>query len=787
MKIIRLIWILIFLPSMLFADESDKYYTISGHIKDGETGEDLIGVTIYVKELKTGATTNPYGYYALNLLPGNYNISYSYIGYQSQEKRIELSKDIVIDIELFPSEQMLEEVQVVAKRPGENIKKVEMSVFRMDAKQIKSVPTVFGETDILKVLQLLPGVSAAAEGSTGFSVRGGNVDQNLVLLDEATVYNAGHLLGFFSVFNNDAIKDMVLYKGDIPARYGGRLSSVLDVRMKDGHTKRFSGSGGIGLISSRLTLEGPILKNRTSFLVSGRRTYADIFIPIFANEDVRDSKLYFYDLNAKVNHTFNDNNRLYLSGYLGRDIFKNQFAKMKLGNATATARWNHLFSKSIFSNFTFLYSRYNYSLGTAEEDDANSFIWDSHLEDFGLKGDFTWYLDAQNTVRFGINSIYHTFNPGEAKGTGENSLFTEYIIPQSHALESAVYTSNEQKIGALLVLKYGLRFSLFNNIGPGTMYYYDENYEPSYSEDYGSGDVFNTYWGLEPRVAANYLLNEISSIKASYARTYQYIQLAQNSTAGTPLDLWFSASPNVKPQISDQVAVGYFRNFLENKIETSVEVYYKNMQNTIDFKDHAWLLLNKELEGELRFGKSWSYGVEFLIRFYDLKMPKGKVTGWLGYTYSRSWREIPEINNGEKYPSPYDRPHDLSIVVQYDISKRISVSGNWVYQTGAPVTMPTGRAVIGGNIVPIYSDRNGYRYHDYHRLDLSMTLRSKDRPRRFQHEWVFSIYNAYNRHNTWAINFEQEVTSDNEPTYDIYATRTYLYTIIPSVTFNFKF
>ncbi|MEA3480149.1 MAG: TonB-dependent receptor [Bacteroidota bacterium] len=778
--------LLLFLPIIMLPDEADKRFTISGFIKDSETGEDLIGVTIYIKELQTGTATNTYGFYSLNLLPGTYTITYSYVGYQAQERKIELQKDIVENIELIPSEQMLKEVQVVAKRPGENIKKAEMSVVKMDAKQIRSVPTVFGETDILKVLQLLPGVSAAAEGSTGFSVRGGSIDQNLILLDEATVYNAGHMLGFFSVFNNDAVKDMTLYKGEIPAKYGGRLSSVLDVRMKDGNNKRFSGTGGIGLISSRLTLEGPIIKNKTSFLVSGRRTYMDIFLPIFAKEDVRDSKLYFYDLNAKVNHIFNENNRLYISGYFGRDVFKNQFARMNLGNQTATVRWNHLFSKKIFSNFTFVYSKYKYSLGTANEDDANSFTWDSYLEDFGLKGDFTWYLDANNTFRYGISLTHHTFNPGVARG-GENSLFTEYIVPKNHSIESSLYASNEQKIGALWVLKYGLRFSLFNNIGPGTVYYYDENYEQTHVEEYGKGKIYNTYWGLEPRVAANYILNEISSIKASYARTYQYVQLAQNSTAGTPLDLWFSASPNVKPQIADQVAAGYFRNFLDNTIETSVEVYYKNMQNTIDFKDHAELLLNKELEGELRIGKSWSYGIELLVRVYDLKMAKGKISGWVGYTYSRAWRKIPEINNGDKYPSPYDRPHDLSIVLTYDISRRVSASANWVYQTGVPVTMPTGRAIIGGNIVPIYSDRNGFRYDDYHRLDVSLTLRGKDKPRRFKHEWVFSVYNAYNRHNTWAINFEQEVSNSNQPTYEVYATRTYLYSIIPSVTFNFKF
>ncbi len=776
--------------TVIFANGTVKNnFTISGFIKDRQTGEDLLGATIYVQELKAGTSTNVYGFYSLSLPEGTYTITYSFVGYNPVEQKIDLDHDITVNIELFPGEQILKEVEVIAKRARDNIEKPEMSVVKMDAKSIRNIPTLLGEIDIIKAIQLLPGVQTAAEGSSGFSVRGGGLDQNLILLDEATVYNAGHLLGFFSVFNNDAIKDVTLYKGDIPAQYGGRLSSVLDVRMKDGNSKRFSVTGGIGLIASRLTLEGPLVKNKTSFIVSGRRTYADLFIPIFGKEDIRDNKLYFYDLNAKINHTINENNRIFLSGYFGRDVFKNQFAKMNLGNQTGTVRWNHLFSKKIFSNFTFLYSKYMYSLGTANQNEANSFEWNSHLEDFGLKADLTYYINAKNTVRFGVSSIYHNFDPGNASGTGDNSLFTEYNIPRNHALENAIYLGNEQKIGPLITIKYGLRYSIFSNVGSGTVYYFDDNYDPEYSETYSKGDFYNTYMGFEPRLGINYILNEVSSVKASYSRTYQYIQLAQNSTAGTPLDLWFAASPNVKPQIADQVATGYFRNYKNNTIETSVEVYYKSMQNTIDFKDHAQLLLNKELEGELRFGKSWSYGIEFLIRFYDLNMFKGKINGWVSYTYSRTFREIAEINNGKKYPAPYDRPNDISIVLNYDISKRISVSANWVYLTGVPLTVPTGRAYIGGNIVPIYSDRNDFRYEDYHRLDLSLTLRDKEKNQRFRYDINFSVYNVYNRHNTWALNFVQEEPDPNNPVkaYETYAEKTYLFGIIPSITFNFRF
>ena len=791
--IILLLIAAFFIPATLRAegDESDKNKrSISGHVKDGETGEDLLGATIYVTELKSGTVTNSYGYYTLRLDPGNYTLKFSYIGYEPIIHTIILSEDITLNIDLQPKGELLNEVEITAEAPDQNVKKAEMSVVKLDAKTINKIPSLMGEVDIIKALLLLPGVQTAAEGSSGFVVRGGSPDQNLVLLDEATVYNAGHLLGFFSVFNNDAIQDVKLYKGDIPARYGGRLSSVLDVRMKDGNSKRFSGTGGIGIISSRLTLEGPILKDRTSFIASGRRTYADLFLPFAKDKSLQDNKLYFYDFNAKINHIINENNRIYLSGYFGRDVFKNQFAEMKLGNQTATLRWNHLFSQNLFSNFSFIYSKYKYGLGTASDDEANSFDWESDLRDFGIKGDLTLYLNENNTIRFGISSLYHSFNPGVAQGKGDNSLFDEWIVPKNYAIESAVYISNEQKIGALMILKYGLRISTFSNIGPGTVYNFDENFETIDSTVYSGGDIYKTYWGLEPRIGLNYLLSESSSIKASWARTNQYIQVAQNSTAGTPLDIWFPASPNVKPQISDQFALGYFRNFKNNLIETSIEGYYKDMQDAIDFKDHAELLLNKELEGELRFGKAWSYGIETMVRVNGLKLGNGLLSGWVSYTWSRTWRLFHDINNGTKYPAPYDRPHDVSVVANWDITKRWTVAANWVYATGQPVTFPTGRAVIGGVILPISSDRNAYRMADYHRLDVSVTLNPKEKPnRKWHHSWTFSLYNAYNRHNTWSINFVQEQATPGNPTkaYETYAEQTYLFGIIPAITFNFKF
>lgn len=758
--------------------DKTKKWTIVGTIRDKSNGEALVGATIYIKELKTGTSSDAYGNFSITLIEGQYTFAFSYIGYVTDNRQIDLQNNSRLNIELKPKQEILQEVEITSEKSDKNITRPEMSTFKMDIKTIQKIPSLMGEVDIIKAIQLLPGVQTVSEGTNGFSVRGGAPDQNLIILDDATVYNASHVMGLFSVFNNDAIKDVKLFKGDIPANYGGRLSSVLDIRMKDGNSKGFEVTGGVGIIASRLTVEGPIMKDRMSFIASGRRTYADLFLPLSSNKGLQNNKLYFYDFNAKLNYRLNENNILFVSGYFGRDVFKNGAANMKWGNQTGTLRWNHLFSKKLFSNFTFNYSDYLYNLGTPSGE-VTSFEWNSRLSDAGLKGDFSYYLNTNNTFRFGGSVIYHMIDPGMAQGMGEKSVFTEVHVPHNYSFETAIYGSNEQRLGDHFILKYGLRISMFQNIGPGTIYNYDSAYNTVDSTVYKTGVLYNTYAGLEPRLGILYTLNDLNSFKASYSRTYQYLQLAQNSTVGTPLDIWFPASPNVKPQIADQVALGYFRNFRRNTIETSVEAYYKFMNHVIDFKDHAQLLLNPQLEGELRVGKAYSYGVEFLVRLNEKKL-----NGWISYTWSRTFRKIPEINKGNPYPAPYDKPNNIAVVLNYQISKRFSASANWVYATGSAVTFPIGRALVGGKIIPIYSDRNAYRFADYHRLDLSVTFSSKTKPgRRFNWDLNMSVYNVYSRHNTWAINFLQE---SNDPNVT-YAEKIYLFGIVPSITFNFHF
>jgi len=757
--------------------DKPKNYTISGKVTDHQNGESLIGATIYIQEMKTGTVSDIYGNYSVSLAPGNYTVDFSYIGYATVEKIVDLDKNTILSLELHFKQENLKEVEITSEKDDKNVARPEMSTFKMDMKTIDNIPALFGEVDLIKAIQLLPGVQSVSEGSSGFSVRGGAPDQNLILLDEATVYNSSHMLGFFSVFNNDAIKDVKLYKGDIPPAYGGRLSSVLDIHMDEGNSKGYEVNGGIGLISSRLTVEGPIVKDRSSFIVSGRRTYADLYLPLSSQAALRNNKLYFYDLNAKINYKFGEKDQVFLSGYFGRDVFRNQFAGIQWGNGTGTFRWNHLITNKLFSNFSTQYSEYRYVLdgGTG---DVTGFTWNASLKDIGIKEDISYFLNTNNTIKFGLTSTYHMIDPGVASGTG-TSVINQVKVPKEFALETGLYGGNEQRFGDHLTVKYGLRFSVFQNVGPGTVYSYTQDYVSQGSIGHKWGDFYHTYYGLEPRLGLLYEFNERSSIKASYARTYQYLQLAQNSTVGTPLDIWFPASPNVKPQLGDQVAAGYFRNFRRNTIETSVELYYKWMQHVIDFKDYAVLLLNDTLEGQLRIGKAWSYGAEFLIRLNEKKL-----NGWISYTYSRVFRQIAAINNGLAYPAPYDKPHNVAIVLNYPVSKRIMVSANWVYATGNPLTFPIGRAEVGNKIIPIYSARNAYRYQSYHRLDLSVTLFSKPKPgRKFNWDLNASIYNVYNRHNTWSIEFTQDATSPNTTV----AEKVYLFGIIPSITFNFHF
>lgn len=771
------IFLLFFFFSISVFAFSQSRYTINGYIKD-ESGEDLVGATVFVEGLNTGTAANVYGFYSITLPAGKYNLVYSFVGYRDVIKAIELNQNLKADVVLTSDFLEIEAVEITAERKDRNIERAEMSTVRIQSKTVSQIPAIFGETDLIKTIQLLPGVQSSGEGFSGFHVRGGGADQNLILLDEATVYNASHLGGFFSVFNNDAIRDIQLYKGDLPARYGGRLSSLLDVRMKEGNQQKLAGTGGIGTISSRMTIEGPIQKDRSSFLLSGRRSYADLFLPLSPNEDVRDNVLYFYDLNAKVNFRLNDRNRFFFSAYAGRDVFgfAETFA-MNWGNLTTTFRWNHLFSERLFVNFSAIRSNYDYRLESYL--DVRGFAWTSEMKDHRLKADFTFFINPDNTLTFGSGTTYHFFDPGLVKGVGESTVFNDLKVPTTRALEHIAYIGNEQKISARLSANYGLRFTLFQNIGKGRVYDFDENYNSTGFTDYESFEVYNSYFGIEPRLALRYLIDANSSIKASYARTRQNLHLASVSTAGSPLDIWLPSSPNLKPQVADQVAFGYFRNFSQNTLEASVEVYYKSLQNQVAFKDHANILLNPEIEGEFRIGDGWSYGAEFFLR-----KQTGDLTGWISYTLSKTEYLVPEINSGLKFPADYDRRHDVSIVGSYQVSPRVVVSATWVYGTGKPVTFPVGRFEYGNVVVPIYSSRNAYRIEDYHRMDLSVILAGKNKAGRGAYgEWNFSIYNLYSRKNTWLISFQQN--SENPDVTEAY--KVYLFPIIPSITYNFHF
>ncbi len=769
-----ILFLFLFLVTNLWALE--RKITVSGTVTDSENGEDLIGAFISVSGTNVRATTNEYGFYSLTLPRGSYTLNVVYISYKSQSLSVELSGDQKINFALKPSTNELEEVVVSAERKNANVSKPEMSVERLSSKTIKAIPALMGEVDVIKAIQLLPGVQAAAEGTSGFSVRGGGHDQNLILLDEATVYNASHLMGFFSVFNNDAVHDVKLYKGDIPATFGGRLSSLMDIRTKNGNNQRLSGTGGVGLISSRLTLEGPVT-DRATFLVAGRRTYADLFLKLASDKDLRQSSLYFYDLNLKFNYRIDDNNRIFVAGYLGKDNFSTNFAGMNFGNKTFTVRWNHIFSPRLFSNFTLIGSIYDYYLKTdfAENMDQD---WKSQLQDYGVKGDFTYNLNARNNLKFGYNYIFHNFILGKGGGVGENSIVTRISFPKEYAAEQAMYVSNETSVGEKLTLKYGLRYGIFQNISNGEEVNYLDNYEVAYSKKYKKGKIYKTQGRLEPRFGALFQFNDEHSLKTSYSRTAQYIQVASNSSAGSPLDVWFQASQNIKPQLCDQFAFGYFRNFSNNDYEASAEVYYKDMKNVVDFKDHAQLVFNKDLEQEVRFGKGYSYGLELMLR-----KNTGRLSGWLSYTWSRSWRKVDEVYNESWYRSPYDRPHNVSVVLNYELNPKWTLSSNWVYTTGTPVTYPTGRYLMENKYVPIYSGRNEYRYPAYHRLDLSATCKLSKPESKVKTELNFSVYNAYGRKNPWTIFFQQE---DNNPDV-LYGEMLYLFSFVPSVTLNFTF
>ncbi len=753
-----------------------QQFTISGNLTDAKTGEDLIGAAVTVVEKPgVGAVSNTFGYYSLSLPAGTYNLKIQYIGYQSTDKKIELKADIKLNIELNPASESLEEVVVTAEGANANVTKTQMSVAKINPKDVAEVPVLLGENDILKTLQLLPGVKAPGEGSSGFSVRGGGFDQNLILLDGAPVYNSSHLLGFFSVFNSDAIKDVTLYKGGIPAEYGGRASSVVDVVMNDGNSKKFGVKGGIGLISSKLTIEGPIVKDKGSFILSGRRTYADIFLKLSKDPAISKSSLFFYDLNLKANYKIGKKDRVFLSGYFGRDKFgfDDQFG-FDWGNTTATIRWNHLFNSKLFANTSVIYSNYNYGFDINDED--NEFNLSSGIKDYNIKEDLTYFLNSKNTIKFGGNFIYHHFVPGEIN-TGPESEITASDIDPQFAHEAALYVQNEQKITSRLSVNYGLRYSYFNYVGKGVAYELDDEGNVIGTKNYDSGESIQKYGGLEPRFSANYLLNERSSVKLGYDRNYQYLHLLSNATSGSPTDRWVPSSNNIKPQIADQIALGYFINLADNKYEVSVETYYKNLQNLIDYRTGAELVFNSSVETEVVFGKGEAYGIELLLR-----KTQGKLTGWVSYTLSRSLRTFKDIDKGNPFPSNADRIHDLSVTGIYNFNKKWSASANFILYTGAAVTFPSGRYTVSGVTVPYYTERNGYRFPLYNRLDLGVTWKNK-KTEKFESSWNFSVYNAYGRQNPYVINFRESETNPGQTE----AVQIALFSIIPSISYNFSF
>ena len=748
----------------MFAQEK---VTLSGIITDANSGETLFGVNIYMESDPTiGATTNEYGFYSITLLKGEHTIIVSFITYNSISAQLELADNMTKNFEMQESEESLDEVVLVAKTQNK-VNESAISVEKLSIAEINKIPVLFGEKDLIKTLQLLPGVKSAGDGQSGFTVRGGNVDQNLILLDDAPVYNTSHLLGFFSTFNSEAIKDVTLYKGTAPAQYGGRLSSVVDIRMKEGNNQKFAVSGGIGLISSKLNIEGPIQKGKSSFLISGRRTYADIFLKL--TEEFEDNKLYFYDLNAKFNYKFSDKDQIFVSGYFGRDVLglDDRFG-IDWGNTTATVRYNHLFNGKLFSNTSLIYSNYDYDIEIQNNADPFSIL--SQVQDFNIKQEFQYYPNNNNKWKFGINAIFHTNNPGEI--VGDSGI--EEQAEKRNGLETAIYASNDWKVNDKLKINYGLRISNFAVLGGSDYYELDDNMEVI--DTISNSGVVDNYINIEPRLSLNYKLNNTSSLKFAYTRNTQNLHLIANSVTTSPSDKWVMSSNNINPEIGDQISLGYVNNFGNNTFEFSVETYYKWMQNQIDYKDGS----NERdpiIERQLLYGDGRAYGIEFL-----LKKNKGKFTGWFGYTLSKSEKQINGINNDDWYAARQDKPHDITVVGMYEINKRLNVSAVWTYQTGNAVTFPSGKYDIGGETIWLYTERNGYRMPDYHRLDLGMNYLLKETDK-YRSELSLSLYNAYGRENAFIINFEESETDPNQ----IIGVQTALFKYVPSISWNFKF
>lgn len=781
--------IVLFLFGGLIASSQERS-TLSGIIFEAESGETLFGVNVIIPALQTGTVTNQYGFYSITLPKGDYEVYYSSIGYATQKIDISLTKNVNKDLALLTESESLDEVVIETNIERLNIRSSQMSANTLSTNTIKKIPVVLGEVDVIKAITLLPGVSSAGEGASGFNVRGGAADQNLILLDEATLYNSSHLFGFFSVFNPDAIKDLTLYKGGIPARYGGRISSVLDIYQKDGNKREYQASGGIGLVASRLLLQGPIKKDAASFLLGGRSSYAHLFLPLFDNDNVA----YFYDLNTKLSYNVNKSNRLFLSGYFGRDVFEiSDTFSNSFGNTILNLRWNHLFSERLFSNLSLIYSDYYFGL----ELKFVEFQFDSGIRNLNLKYDFAHYISDGVNLKYGINSIYHKFNPGDVSPTTETSGINPYKLTDKFAWENAVYGEAEIDISDKISVQAGLRLSTFNRLGQDALLLYENDNPIIYNSEleiyqkakpvdtigFKRSETIKSFANLEPRFSISYLLNENSSIKASYNRMAQYVHLISNTTSPTPFDIYAPSGKYIKPQLADQVAVGYFRNFENYSLE--VESFYKKIQNRLDYVSGADLIANNAVEQILLNGQARAYGLEVLFR-----KNSGKLQGWVAYTLAKSEQRTPGrtveetgINNGDWYNSPWDKTHDFSITGQYELSKKWSFGANLIFQTGRPTTYPEGQYVYDGLVIPVYEARNSSRLSAFHRLDLSATWIPKpETTKRWKGEWVFSIYNVYDRKNAASISFRENTDiRQNE------AVRLSIFGIIPSVTYNFKF
>lgn len=774
-RVLFYVFSLFFVSNSLIAQTSK--FTVSGTIKDSTSGETLLSTAVRVKELSNvGVYSNEYGFYSLTIPEGNYTLVVNSFGFVKKEIPIKLTKNLTVNIDLSKPKldkiQELQEVKVTGTKENKNVSGAETGMVKMDVKALEKIPVFAGEKDIIKTFTLTPGFKTAGEGNSGFFVRGGAADQNLILLDEAPVYNASHLLGFFSTFNSDALKEVTLYKGGMPSQYGGRTSSVLDIKMLDGNDKKYHVGGGVGIISSRLSVEGPIVKNKGSFMISGRRTYADVFLKL--TDEFKDNRLYFYDLNLKANYKINDKNRIFLSGYFGQDnLGLGELFGINWGNATGTIRWNSVINPKLFSNTSLIFSNYNYKIaintGTLAVDIR------SKIQDYNIKQDFTYIINPTNKLKFGVNAIHHTITPGQIESDDPNFVFEK--LQDRFAWENAGYVSHEWNPNERLSFIYGLRATNFSLMGPGDFYSFDAEGVVLDTISYNSGKIVQNYFNLEPRFTSSFMIDSTSSLKLGYARNVQNLHLISNSTSSTPTDLWIPSSANVKPEISDQLSLGYFRNFFNNRYEFSVEAYYKDMQNQIDYKDGASTIANDLIEGELLYGKGRAYGVELFF-----KKKYGRFNGWISYTLSRTEKQIDGINNSQWYAARQDRTHDLSLVGIYDINDKLSVSATWIFYTGSAVTFPSGKYYIDGNIQWLYTERNGYRMPNYHRLDLSVTYYNK-KTDKFESSWNFGIYNAYARENAWTISFRE---SETDPT-KTEAVQIALFRLVPSITYNFKF